>query len=123
MEEFLDFITVEIITGSALATASSEHLNVWNLDITNCSCQGYDGASNMSSLRKGVQGRIWEVCSLAFYTHCQAHQLSLCVVRACFVTPIKNGTNTVSEILLCSPKRQHFLGSSISSTVGSINRS
>ena len=124
-EEFIDFVTVERITGNALATAILEHLNVWNLDITNCRGQGYDGASNMSSLRKGVQGRILEVSPLAFYTHCQAHQLSLCVVKACSVAPIRNSTSTVSEIAKLfsfSPKRQRFLESKILSTVGSINK-
>ena len=97
-------------------------LNVWNLDITNCRGQGYDGASNMSSLQKKVQGRILEVTPLAFYTHCQAHQLSLCVVKTCSIAPIRNPTSTVSEIASFSPKRQHFVEGKILSTVGSINK-
>ena len=68
-----------------------------------------------------MQGRIRGVCSLAFYTHCQAHQLSLCVVKACSVTPIKNATN-IAKFFSYSPKRQWFLESSMSST-GSINKS
>ena len=115
---------MERITGNALASAILERLNVWNLHIKNCRGQGYDGASNMSSLRKGVQGRILEACPLALYTHCQAHQLSLCVVKACSVAPLKNATSTVSEIakfFSYSPKRR-FLESKISSTVGGVNK-
>ena len=93
-EKFLDFITVQRITESALATAILDRLNIWNIDIAHCRGQCYDEAYNMSSFRKGVQGRILEVCYFAFYTHCQTHQLSHCVVKACSVAPIRNATST-----------------------------
>ena len=73
-EEFLDFATLDRITGEALA---SKVLSIWKLDIMNCQGQGYDGASNMSSARAGLQGRICAIAPLAFYTHCQAHQQKL----------------------------------------------
>ena len=60
--------------------------------------QGYDGSSNMSSSRTGVQGRILAVSPLAFYTHCQAHQLNLCVVKGCSIPQICNANGTISEI-------------------------
>ena len=66
----------------------------------------------MSSNRAGVQGRISQVVPLAFYTHCQAHQLNLCVVKACSVPQICNASATVSEIsrfFSSSPVRQNFL--------------
>lgn len=111
-EEFLDFITVERITGEALATAILTRLSTWGIDVSNCRGQGYDGASNMSSSRVGVQGRICEVAPLAFYSHCQAHQLNLCVVKGCSVPQIRNANGTLSEIskfFSSSPKRQHLL--------------
>lgn len=58
---------MERITGSALATAMLSWLESWNIDVKNCRGQGYDGASNMSSSRAGVQGCIQEVAPLAFY--------------------------------------------------------
>jgi len=111
-EEFLDFITVERITGEALATAILTRLSTWGIDVSNCRGQGYDGASNMASSRVGVQGRICEVAPLAFYSHCQAHQLNLCVVNGCSVPQIRNANGTLSEIskfFSSSPKRQHLL--------------
>ena len=47
-KEFLGFITVECITGEALATALLSWLEVHSLDVSFCRGQSYDGASNMS---------------------------------------------------------------------------
>ena len=66
-EEFLDFITVERITGEALASAILSRLQEWDIPIENCRGQGYDGAANMSSSVRGVQSRIREKAQLAFY--------------------------------------------------------
>ena len=52
-EEFVDFLR---ITGDSLSKAILGWLSSWGIDIANCRGQGYDGASNMSSSRAGVQG-------------------------------------------------------------------
>ena len=117
-EEFLDFITVERITGEALASAILSRLQEWDIPIENCRGQGYDGAANMSSSVCGVQSRIREQAPLAFYTHCQAHQLNLCIIKACSIPDIRNANGVISEIAKFfnySPKRQHFFESIISS--------
>ena len=111
-EEFLDFVTVDRITGEVLATAILSQLDAWDIDVSKCRGQAYDGASNMSSSRAGVQGRISEIAPLAFYTHCQAHQLNLSIVKACSIPQIRNASQTISDIsnfFSSSPKRQHFL--------------
>ena len=110
-EEFLGLITVERITGEALATALLSWLDVHTLDVSLCRGQGYDGASNMSSSSAGVQARIRQVSPLALYTHCHSHQLNLCIVKACSLPKIRNASGVVSEIAKFfnySPKRQHF---------------
>ena len=110
-EEFLGFVTVERITGEALATALLSRLKDHNIDISFCRGQGYDGASNMSSSTVGVQARIREVAPLALYTHCHSHQLNICIVKACTIPHIRNAGGLVSEIAKFfnySPKRQHF---------------
>ena len=89
-EEFLDFITVERITGEALTTALLSWLQVHNIDVSFCRGQGYDRAASMSSSTVGVQARIREVSPMALYTHCQSHQLNLCIVKACSVPQIRN---------------------------------
>ena len=110
-EEFPGFITVECITGQALATALLSWLKRHNIDISFCRGQGYDGASNMSSSTVSVQALIREVSPLAFYTHCHSHQLNLCIVKACSITQIRNAGGLASEIakfFIYSPKHQHF---------------
>ena len=110
-EEFLDFITVERITGESISAALLSWLQAHELDVAFCRGQGYDGASSMSSSNVGVQGRIREVSPLALYTHCHSHQLNLCVVKACSIPQIRNVNGTISEIakfFKYSPKRQRF---------------
>ncbi len=98
-EEFVGFITVERITGEALAAALLSWFEVHTLDISFCRGQGYDGASNMSSSTVGVQARIREASSpLALYTHCHSHQLNLCIVKACSLPEIRNANGVISEI-------------------------
>ena len=67
-------------TGDALASKILSRLETWRLDVMNCRGQGYDRVSNMTSSRAGFQHRICAKAPLAFYTHCQAHQLNLCIV-------------------------------------------
>ena len=74
----------------------------------NCRGQGYNGSSNMSSSRTGVQGHILAVSPLDFYTNYQAHQLNLCVVKGCSILQICNSGGKISQIASSSSKCQHF---------------
>ena len=67
-EEFLGFITVKRITSEALATALVSWLEAYNLDVSLCGGQGYDGATNMLSSAVGVQAQICEASPLAVYS-------------------------------------------------------
>ena len=56
------------------------------LPITSCIGQAYDGASNMSGVRNGVQALMKRESESCLYVHCFAHSLNLCiqdVVRKC----------------------------------------
>lgn len=56
------------------------------LPITSCIGQAYDGASNMSGVRNGVQALMKQECDSCLYVHCFAHSLNLCiqdVVKKC----------------------------------------
>ena len=102
---------MERIAGECLARELISWLESHNLDISFCRGQGYDGASNMSSQISVVQAHIQSVSPMAFYTHCQSHQLNLCVVNACVLPQIRNASGVITEIskfLNYSPKRQHF---------------
>ncbi|XP_044170439.1 zinc finger MYM-type protein 1-like [Acropora millepora] len=111
-EEFLGFQNLQRITGEAIASSILDTLPQWNLDIKNCRGQGYDGASNMSSSRRGTQALIREKSPKAVYTHCRAHCLNLTIVHSCDQPLIRNMLGTFNEVcnfFKYSPKRNKFL--------------
>ena len=60
---------------------------------------------------------VLESMPLTYYTHCQAHQLNLCLVKACSIPDVRNASGVVSDIAIFSnysPKRQHLLEAIIS---------
>ncbi len=50
-----------------------------SLPIASCIGQAYDGASNMSGVRNGVQALMKKEADNCLYVHCFAHSLNLCV--------------------------------------------
>ncbi len=50
-----------------------------SLPITNCIGQAYDGTSNMSGVRSGVQALMKKETDSCLYVHCFAHSLNLCI--------------------------------------------
>ena len=99
-EEFLDFIAWLMLSWL------KAH------DLRRCFSRLYDGASNMSSSTVGVQAQICEASPLALYTHCQSHQLNLCIAKACSLLMIRNANGVISEVAKFFndlPKHQHFL--------------
>ena len=95
-EEFVDFVQVERITGEVLASSILNKIESYGLDIIrNCRGQGYDGASNMSSAVRGVQGIIRQSSPTATYIHCNAHVLNLPIVSSCSLPPIWNMAGNV----------------------------
>lgn len=107
-EDFLDFATVERITGRELAHVILEHLREWGLRIEDCRGQAYDGGTNMSA-QGGVQGIIAEINPKAGFMHCNNHVLNLVVVKTRQIPSVRNANGTVTEsaeFLWNSPKRQ-----------------
>ena len=49
------------------------------LPLSQCRGQAFDGASNMSGVRNGVQALIKQQQCKALYVHCLAHNLNLCL--------------------------------------------
>jgi hypothetical protein len=94
-EKFIGFVQVESTTGFELSETILSTLRSSNLDIKKLRGQGYDGAANMSGPIKGVQSRILAVQPLAFYTHCQGHNLNLVVADSCDVADVRNTIGSV----------------------------
>jgi len=67
-------------------------LKKYNLNITKCRGQGYDGASVMSGAKSGVQKRISDVVPSSLYVHCTAHTLNLVIIANVAKSSLKIST-------------------------------
>jgi len=81
-EYFLDFITVDSTTGLNLSDVLMKQLKLYKINIENCRGQAYDNGSNMTGRYQGVQTRILNINSRAFFTPCAAHNLNLVLCDA-----------------------------------------
>ena len=107
-EEFIQFSTLSRVTGEAIAARICSDLTNLGLDLKNIRGQGYDGASNMSSNRVGVQALIRQHSPLAFYTHCSGHCLNLVICHSCNFPIVRNVIDKMKAtclFFLNSPKR------------------
>lgn len=115
-EDFLMFVPVHEVTGSALAKTVLETLSSLGLDLNKLRGQGYDGASAMSGQFRGVQACIKQTLPLAVYTHCSSHNLNLCLSDASKIPSIRNCMGIISEVCAffhISAKRTELLKSAI----------
>lgn len=96
-EEFIDFVEVNRITGDAISKAIVNFYERNGLKIEDLRSQCYDGASNMSSEKKGVAGNISRLTS-APYMHCNSHILSLSIASSCKDTLISHVIATMKSI-------------------------
>ena len=100
------------ITGERIADGIFGFLEENNISLATMRGQGYDGASNMSSDRVGVQARIRHKASLATYVHCSGHCLTLVISKSCALPEVRNVIDCVkkcSRFFLNSPKRSGVL--------------
>ncbi len=108
----MQFIRLSRITGAHIAQAITQALETMGLDISNIRGQGYDGASNMSSGRIGVQACIKEQSPLAVYVHCSGHCLNLTISTSCNLPEVRNVLDKMKHccrFFLLSPKRNGLL--------------
>ena len=83
-ECFVDFKPAEGLDAKSLCLVILRTLQSYGLDVkSGLVGQGYDGASVMSGINKGVQQLVRESAPFALYTHCYAHRLNLVLVDAC----------------------------------------
>ena len=119
-EEFVSFIHLQRITGEKIADELMAFLQNNGIQLPDMRRQGYDGASNMSGSRSGVQARILQEAPLATYVHCSSHCLNLVIVKSCSLTDI---THVLERLQYCcksflnSPKCSGLLNLVISENV------
>jgi hypothetical protein len=76
-ERFLEFIPKVGHKSLEIAETVIKTIENLKLNISDCRGQSYDTAKNMSSCYNGLQARIKNINSLAFYIPCAAHSLNL----------------------------------------------
>ena len=90
-------VDVERITGEVLfEVVNLKKRNYLHLEDLRSQC--YDGASNMSAVKKGLSGRVLEVNPQALYTHCTSHVLNLSTTAACKKKHNTNGLNANGKL-------------------------
>ncbi|XP_028550852.1 uncharacterized protein LOC110098075 [Dendrobium catenatum] len=80
IERFIGIKHVASTNAVTLKAAVEETLAKHSLSLHKIRGQGYDGASNMSGEFNGLKALILNDNPQAFYIHCFAHQLQLCLV-------------------------------------------
>ena len=108
-ERFLEFVNCSKKTGKDLAELYLSRLKEHNLPVEDLRGQGYDNASNMSGIHKGVQSEILRHNQFAIYCPCASHSLNLCGVHAVKCTKqtetfFKN-IQRLYVLFSCSPSR------------------
>lgn len=117
-EHFVGFYETSTTTANVLFQLLNDVLMRFSLPLQKCRGQCYDGASNMSGIKAGLQARVPEQEPRAQYVHCTEHLVNLVVhdvaqnIPACrnFMTLIRE----LITLIRNSPKRlawfQEFQG-------------
>lgn len=86
-EHFVSFYEINESTGESLFEKTKKLLLELDLDIKDIRGQGYDNGSNMRGKNKGVQARLCQENSRAFYMPCGCHSLNLVIGDAAMSCP------------------------------------
>ena len=78
-EECLGFVQLPDTKAHTIFTCIKDVLIGCALPLSQCRGQAFDGTSNMSGIRNGVQALIKKEEEHALYVHCLAHNLNLCI--------------------------------------------
>ena len=112
VECFIELINVPDTTAETITRHIISTLESRGIDPAKIMWIAFDGASNMSGHRSGVQARLREEkCLKATYVHCRSHLLQLaCVYASDKLRPIKqlfSALNSLWRLFSLSPKRTH----------------
>ena len=113
-EDFIGFFHIPNIAADTIATAIKDALQRFQLSLSHCRGQCYDGASNMMGCKSGVAKQIQNNQPKAHKTHCYAHSLSLSVkdmTRNCkLLSDTMDTAKEITTLIKFSPTRENLLG-------------
>jgi hypothetical protein len=116
LETFLGFFSTISTEGEVLFELVKKVMTDHGLELGNIVGECFDGASNMSGVRKGVAARMKECSPRGVYVHCYAHILNLALQDTMSdMKPLRNALGTLQSLynfLEGSPKR-HCLFESV----------
>ena len=108
-EEFVRLYRCENIAANTIVKVLKESLLRFNLQLSRCRGQCYDGGSNMAGSKNGVKAQILRDKPRALLTHCYGHCLSFSVADTVKTIKCLGSTmdivNELSKLLQYSPKR------------------
>lgn len=108
-EDAIGLVQLDETNAECITAAIIDVLTRCNLDLSHCRGQAYDGAATMSGAYSGVATRVSVHEPRAFYVHCSAHNLNLCLQDVCKNSePVKAALDFTAEvvnIIRISPKR------------------
>lgn len=97
-EDFLQFVSVQDLTGKGLANIILKSLEKFGVKLQYLRGQGYDGASSMSGKFNGAQACVMETHQTALYVPCASHSLNLAISGSCSVAHIRNCCGTATKL-------------------------
>ncbi len=108
-EEFLGLYHVASIDAATLTTAIKDIFIRMNLSFNKLRGQCYDGASAMSSSKRGVAKQIQDLEHRALYTHCYGHAHNLAagdtLKRCKLMKDALETTREITKLIKYSPRR------------------
>ena len=114
-ETFTGFYETASTTASTMFDITKDVLTRFELQLSNCRGQCFDGASNMAGNVTGLQKRICEVEPKALFVHCMNHSLSLSFQDAMSHIPqCRDAVNLIKDLINFvrdSPKRLAWFAS------------
>ena len=98
-------------TGEDLTDVIKKAIGTYDLELSKCRGQAYDGAANMKGQHKGVQARIREIEPRALAVHCLSHSANLAMQDAARQVPaVRDALDLCHQLAMLvkdSPKRFH----------------
>jgi len=83
METFISAVPVRSTTAADIKDVLLSELAKIGLDAKNIVAASFDGGSNFSGARRGVQALLKEHAPGLLFVHCRAHLLQLALLNAC----------------------------------------